>query len=93
MVVETVTNWRSEARRIPIPPPIEASRSDSKRKAPRMLRRGKPRARIVPISVVRLATEAYIVIIAPIIAPRLKITVTKSPSTRIKVAIISDCSA
>ena len=58
-----------------------------------MLRRKKPRARIVPISTVRLATEPYMVIIAPIIAPVLKITVMKMPRIRMKVAIISDCSS
>ena len=47
----------------------------------------------MPISTVRLATEPYMVIIAPIIAPVLKITVMKIPRMRIKVAIISDCSS
>ncbi len=39
----------------------------------------KPRARSVPISVVRLATAAYMVIMAPIIAPREKMTVRVRP--------------
>jgi len=45
----------------------------------------------MPISVVRFATAAYMVIIAPTIAPRLKITVTSKPRTRMKFAITSDC--
>ncbi len=44
-----------------------------------MLLRGNPRARRVPISSVRFATAAYIVIMAPIIAPTLKMAVMKIP--------------
>ena len=47
----------------------------------------------MPISTVRLATAPYMVIIAPIIAPVLKITVMKIPRMRMNVAIISDCSS
>ena len=43
--------------------------SDSSRNAHRMLPRRNPSARSVPISGVRLATEAYMVIMAPMIAP------------------------
>jgi len=46
----------------------------------------------VPISTVRFATAAYIVITAAMTAPMLKISVTISPSTRIKEDISSDCS-
>ena len=58
-----------------------------------MLHLSKPSARIVPISVVRLATAAYMVIMAPIIAPREKMTVRVSPRMRRNLAIVSDWSA
>ena len=44
-----------------------------------MLERRKPIARSVPISPVRLATLAYIVIMAPIIAPIEKIAESAMP--------------
>src|SRR5262245_21540271 len=49
--------------------PPAARRSDSLTKASRMARRPNPRARRVPISAVRLATAAYIVLSAPKVAP------------------------
>ena len=90
--VEMVKNCRREARSNPNAPPDREIKKDSARKATRTLRRRNPRARNVPISVVRFATEPYIVIIAPIIEPVLKIAVMKRPRTLINVAIISDCS-
>ena len=60
------------------------------RKLTRMDLRWKPRARSVPISAVRLATAAYMVIMAPMIAPREKITVSETPRILRNVAIISD---
>src|SRR5439155_904661 len=60
----------SAASATPRAPPTSASITDSTRNAPRTLRRLNPRARRVPTSIVRFATAAYIVIIAPIIAPR-----------------------
>ena len=50
-------------------------------------RREKPSARSVPISRVRYATAAYIVFIAPNIAPIDRISVTNVPKTRITVVI------
>src|SRR5207237_392082 len=69
-----------------------ASTTDSTRNAPKTLRRLNPRARRVPTSTVRFATAAYIVIIAPIMAPKLKIVVTTIPSVRMNVARVLDCS-
>jgi hypothetical protein len=59
----------SEAKASPATPPMAPINNDSRRKAQRMLRRRKPSARSVPISAVRVATEAYMVIIAPMMAP------------------------
>ncbi len=58
-----------------------------------MLPRWNPRARSVPISGTRLATAAYMVIIAPMIAPKEKIAASTEPKTRRNFAIISDWSA
>ena len=56
-----------------------------------MLGREKPSARRVPISRWRFATAAYIVIIAPIIAPTEKKTAMHEPSTVMNIAVPSDC--
>ncbi len=55
------------------------------------LAREKPSARSVPISRWRLATAAYIVIIAPIIAPLAKKMDTMVPRILTNVAAPSDC--
>jgi hypothetical protein len=86
--VEMVKNRRQEANKSPRTPPNTEISKDSTRKATRMLRRRNPRARNVPISIVRFATEAYIVIIAPMMDPVLKIAVMIRPTIRINVAII-----
>src|SRR5882762_1012954 len=85
--VEIRAKESSEARPMPAAPPAIASTIDSARNATRMLRRWNPRARIVPTSTTRFATAAYIVIIAPIIAPMLKMTVTTMPRRVMNVAI------
>src|SRR5437899_1086261 len=82
----------SAANATPTAPPTSASITDSTRNAPKTLRRLNPRARRVPTSTVRFATAAYIVIIAPIMAPKLKIVVTTIPSVRMNVASVFDCS-
>ena len=79
LTVEILTNDIKEARMIPQTPPTNESKMDSTRNAERILRRRKPSERSVPISIVRLATAPYIVIIAPIIAPILKMNVTIKP--------------
>jgi len=91
--VEIEKNESSEASKMPNNPPKSEIKIDSVRKAANMLRRLNPRALNVPTSTVRFATAEYIVIIAPIVAPKLKITVTKIPNTLINVAISSDCSS
>lgn len=91
--VETVKNCKNDAKNNPTTAPIKEIKRASDRNAVRILLRLKPSERIVPISTVRLATAEYIVIIAPIIAPMLNMTVINIPSTRIKVARNSDCSS
>src|ERR687894_3208569 len=91
--VEMLKNCNNEAKPNPAIPPAKDKTKDSPKKASRMLRRKKPKARNVPISTVRFATAPYIVIIAPIVAPVLKMTVTKIPRIRMNLAIISDCSS
>ena len=68
-IVEIVKNCMNDASIRPIIPPTAPRISDSVRKADKILFLRNPSARNVPISIMRLATEAYIVIIAPIIAP------------------------
>ncbi len=67
--------------------------SDSSRKASRMLLLWNPSARIVPISAVLLETAAYIVIIAPMMAPSEKIIVSDRPRILRNFAMTSDCSS
>src|SRR5205807_3377125 len=64
LTVETLANVRPDASSSPRMPPTNASNSDSTRNALNTLRRWKPSARSVPTSTTRLATAAYIVIIA-----------------------------
>ena len=71
------------ASTIPIAPAVTASTSDSSRNDVITAIGAKPSARSVPISVVRDETAAYIVFIAPKIAPTAMITATIIPSTRI----------
>jgi hypothetical protein len=81
-----------EAKKIPAAPPHRPRRRASIRKERSMLLRRKPSALKVPISPILFATAAYMVIIAPMIAPREKIKVNDMPSMRRNFAIISDCS-
>ena len=60
-------------------PPMNAVMIDSIKNAIKMEVLPNPNALSVPISVVRFATAAYIVIMAPIMAPTLKITVMVIP--------------
>ena len=63
----------NEAATSPTNPPSNPSSNASPKKAVRIAEREKPSARNVPISAVRFATLAYMVIIAPMIAPMEKI--------------------
>src|SRR5437588_824919 len=90
--VETRAKDKSDASPTPAAPPAIASSTDSTRNAVSTLRRWNPRARSVPTSTTRLATAAYIVIIAPIIAPTLKMVVTTRPRILMNFAIACDCS-
>src|SRR5262249_26642948 len=74
----------NEAGTRPAAPPTSPRSSDSKRKAPSTARRVNPSARSVPISPTRFATEAYIVIIAPIIAPIEKMADSVNPRMLMK---------
>ena len=56
-----------------------------------MLPRENPSARKVPISFCRLATAAYMVIIAPIIAPMAKNTETIVPTMPMNMLVACDC--
>ena len=73
-VVEIGTICMNDAAKSPTTPPTRPSSSASPRNATRIAAREKPSARSVPISLVRDATLAYIVIIAPMIAPIEKMT-------------------
>ena len=73
-IVEIWIACISDAAARPTMPPSSPSSSASTRNATRIAAREKPSARSVPISAVREATLAYIVIIAPMIAPIEKIT-------------------
>ena len=73
-IVEIENACMNAAPTRPTRPPTRPSSSASPRNATRMDAREKPSARSVPISLVRDATLAYIVIIAPMIAPIEKIT-------------------
>jgi len=86
-------NCMSEAAARPKTQPRPASSSASARNAARIARRRKPSARSAPISPVRPATAAYIVIIAPIIAPIEKITESVSPRMLMKPESAADCSS
>ncbi len=68
-VVEIDVACMTEAASNPTMPPTSPSSSASPRNAARIAPREKPSARNVPISPVRDATLAYIVIAAPITAP------------------------
>ena len=73
-IVEIEIACMNDAAARPTTPPMKPSSSASTRNAARIAAREKPSARSVPISAVRDATLAYIVIIAPMIAPIEKIT-------------------
>lgn len=77
--VEIEKNCKREARPTPMIPPINDVNIDSVKNAINIDVLPNPNARSVPISVVRFATAAYIVIIAPIIAPTLKMIVIVMP--------------
>ena len=89
--VEIVNNCKNDAKNKPTAAPINVINKDSLRNANKILLRLKPSERIVPISTVLLATAAYIVIAAPMIAPKLKIIVINVPRTRMNIARNSDC--
>ena len=78
-IVEIENACMNAAPTSPTRPPTNPSSSASPRNAIRMAAREKPSARNVPISFVREATLAYIVIMAPMIAPMLKITEMVTP--------------
>ena len=90
-MVDMVKSWRNEEKKRPKKPPKKPSSSDSSRKAPSMLLLRNPSALKVPISLTLFATAAYIVIIAPIMAPRENIIVRDMPRILRNFAIISDC--
>jgi hypothetical protein len=92
-MVEMRTSVMSIAAASPTAQPRIASATASRRNATRIAPRRNPSARKEPISAVRFATEAYIVIMAPIIAPTEKITDSVSPRMRMKFESTSDCSS
>jgi hypothetical protein len=82
-----------EAASSPSSPPTSASSRLSSRKAHSTAWRRKPSARSVAISPVRLATAAYMVIMAPTMAPTLKMADSARPSTLMKIASPRLCSS
>ena len=92
-VVPVDTPCTGSASTQPMTPPTIARAIDSAMNAVTMRMRENPSARSVPISRVRYATAAYIVFIAPNIAPIDKMSVTNAPNTRMTVVIARDCSA
>ena len=78
-IVEIVRNCMKEAKNSPMRPPTRPSIKASRRNVARMPLLRKPSARNVPISAVRLATDAYMVIIAPMVAPIEKMTDSVNP--------------
>jgi hypothetical protein len=74
LVVEIESACMKLAARRPTTPPSNPSSNASVRNAIRIAARENPTARNVPISLVREATLAYIVIIAPMMAPIEKMT-------------------
>src|SRR5262245_43227134 len=89
--IEMVNVSSIEAKKIPKTPPAKERIRASIRNEANTDRRKNPRERKMPISEVLLATDEYIVIMAPIIAPRLKIPVTTRPSTFMKLPNAFDC--
>ncbi|MNT08413.1 hypothetical protein D3C72_1431550 [compost metagenome] len=84
MVVENDANCISAANASPATPPTSPSNAASIRKATSTLARLNPSARSVPISATRLATDAYMVIMAPIIAAIEKIVDSVKPRILMK---------
>ena len=89
-IVEIVNLFINDAAARPIAAPSRLKNKDSPRKASMINTLRNPSALRVPISDVRAATAANMVIIDPVIAPRLKINVRLIPSIRINLAISSD---
>ena len=81
--VEIEKNCKNEAKNKPKKAPIIAMIIDSNKKEDNILLLANPSERRVPISTVLFATAAYIVIAAPIVAPKLNIIVIKVPSMEI----------
>ena len=92
-IVEMVIDCRNAAHIKPANPPTRPSNSDSVRKATSIDGCLKPNARKVPISAVRIATEEYMVIAAPIIAPTEKMTERKMPKKEMNVDKARDWSS
>ena len=82
LIVEIENACMNAAPTSPTTPPTRPSSSDSPRNATRIDAREKPSARSVPISAVRDATLAYMVIIAPMIAPMEKMIEIVCPGRR-----------
>ena len=91
LVVENWKLFKRKAHRIPNEPPKKAIINASIKKVTKITFLLKPKARSVPISIVLFETEAYIVIIAPTIAPSEKMIEMVRPSIEIKVVISVDC--
>ena len=85
------TNDRPSDAAAPTRPPMVASTIDSRRNEVRMLLREKPSARSVPISRWRFATCAFMVMVAPIMAPIEKSTAIIVPMMVRKIEVASDC--
>ena len=92
-IVEMVIDCRNAAHARPAMPPTRPSNSDSIKNATSIDGCLKPSARSVPISPVRMATEEYMVMAAPIIAPTEKMTDRKIPRKEMKVDRARDWSS
>src|SRR5690606_7127918 len=90
-IIETSANESRNAEKSPQSPPIEARTTASRRNENKIEVREKPSARSVPISRCRCATAAFIVMVAPIIAPIEKKIVITIPSAHTKMLVPCDC--
>jgi len=81
--VEIEKNCKNDAKNNPKIAPVIAIIIDSNKKEDKILLLANPSDLSVPISTVLLATAAYIVIAAPIVAPKLNTIVIKVPRIEI----------
>src|SRR6478736_8959043 len=90
-IIEKDTPDMARLARAPKQAPPKASTIDSTMKATSTAKRENPSACKVPISRERWLTAAYIVIVAPIMAPAEKKSAMMAPRAVMKMLVPSDC--